>query len=153
MQHMFEVNDELMAAYAAILVSNPDPFRAALSQFPGEPGRALYYANEVYKTQEFQSILAEFKSKKPVIEEDEKEWAIALLKDMAEDAQGVAAKDRISALREIGEIKGWRKQTPEVTVNVVNKVMRIPAAMDVDTWESRAQKQQTNLVNVAETRH
>lgn len=155
MPNPYTVTYDDMAAYAAILLSVKDPYKAA-KELGKNGGEALYYATVIAKDHEFKLIFKAHADENTAPGEDpdlptdadiiKRAWQMANYAD--------EEKEQMNALKLLADIRGLTKKDQQpVNVHVNNKTLMIPLAASLDDWEKQAQKQQAELLNVAETRH
>lgn len=152
------------AAFAAILLRENDPFKAALALFPDNTNRALRIATEWPRDPE---VIAAIKA----LEESGADMIGipskgALLRDIWQRMQGTTlpngavvpvTPDEYQKLAKLyAEIQGF-VQKPGTVINnnnvVAPKVLEVPSFGNLDEWEALAQRQQTESLNVSRSRH
>lgn len=160
-----ETNEsEEKAAYAALLLKENDPFKAALSLFPNNTNRALRVANEWPKDDE---VKAEVKRLR------ESDDVMSLLPDKADLARDIWQRmqgatlpngvvipptaDEYSKLAKLyAEVRGFieKPSAPSQNVTVVvPKAIEVPTHGTNEEWELAAERQQRELLNVSRSRH
>lgn len=111
---------ELKAAFAALLLEHEEPFKAALIQFPTEKfaaQKALRVAMEWPKDPFVIEALKKLKESNAALAflPDEAKYA----KEVWETAQSAFEhKDRIAALKLYGEIRGYIKNNSKIDANI-----------------------------------
>lgn len=143
---------ELFAA--RLLKVGADPFKIAFEMFPNNTSRALWVANywpaDADVIESMQAIRDADKTGESLLP-SEADFKMLLWRRM----QG-ADNDELAKLSKIyAETSGFVKKESGVTVNnnFVPKVIVIKDHGSVDQWESTAQKQQRDLLNVSDTKH
>lgn len=148
-----EKEREAKKAYAALLLRERDPFKAALALFPDDTNKALKVANFWPKDLE---VTQETKR----IEKDEGDSLLlskaAFLQDIELRMAETSVPDEYVKLAKLyAEARGFIEK-PQTNVNVTNNVPRVvefPAFSSGDDWEKAAAKQQRELLDNARTRH
>lgn len=154
---------EEKAAYAALLLKERDPFKAALQLFPDNTNRALWVANhwpndaEVKAEQERLIGVDDGASFLPSKAE--------LARDIWQRMQGTTlpsgvvippTPEEYAKLAKLyADVRGFIEK-PQTNVNVttnVQRVVEVPVFQDESSWEAAAARQQRELLNNARTRH
>lgn len=152
------------AAFAALLLKTPtEPFKAAIAMFPDDTRRALWVANHWVS---HPGVLAA----NEIIKEQQGEFAglpdkVELSRKIWERMQGTVthdgrvippvADDFVKLAKLYAEVRSFISK-PEAgpTVNViVPRAIEIPTHGTNEEWESAAEKQQRELLNVSRSRH
>lgn len=147
-------DDVLKDAFANALLRTPhDPFAAALQLFGNDTMKALQvskaWVSDIYVLAKQAELLEQYG-------EDEFLPSKAMLArrvfELAE-MPNKDAKDRLAAYRLYGELRGYiSKDGTTVNVNATvnnNRVMVIKDHGDEGEWETKAQRQQTKLIEHA----
>lgn len=161
---MTEQNEsEEKAAYAALLLKERDPFKAALQLFPDNTNRALWVANHW-------PIDTEVKAEQVrLMGEDDGSSFLPSKAELARDiwqrmqgttlASGVTippTPEEYAKLAKLyADVRGFIEK-PQTNVNVTTNVQRVvemPVFQDEDAWEAAAAKQQRESLQNARTRH
>ncbi len=150
----FEDEFDLMDAFAEAVASGGDPFAHAQRLVPGKQGLQLEMVNEWAKRPEFVSMVETYRASKPQQSElPTKDDAVLHLWQRMQNPNE-PLKEVAAAFDKLANAMGWIQKTPTVVNNFVNnKVMRIPAPMELDEFERASQLQQKSLLDVAKTRH
>lgn len=162
---MSEVTNESeeKAAYAALLLRERDPFKAALSLFPDNTNRALWVANHWPNDAEVKEEQAR------LIGEDEGASflpsKVELARDIWQRMQGTTLPSGVTIpptpeeyaklAKLYADVRGFIEK-PQTNVNVttnVQRVVEVPVFQSENEWEAAAAKQQRELLNNARTRH
>ncbi len=154
---------EEKAAYAALLLKERDPFKAALQLFPDNTNRALWVANHW-------PIDAEVKAEQErLMGEDDGSSFLPSKAELARDiwqrmqgttlANGVAippTPEEYAKLAKLyADVRGFIEK-PQTNVNVttnVQRVVEVPVFQSESEWENAAARQQRELLENARTRH
>ena len=153
---------EEKAAYAALLLKERDPFKAALSLFPNNTNRALWVANHWPND-------AEVKAEQSRLSEEEGDSFLLSKREFLQDIEarmkgttlpnGVTVPptpDEYSKLAKLyADVRGFIEK-PQTNVNVttnVNRVVEMPVFANENEWEAEAARQQRELLENARTRH
>ena len=148
---------EEKAAFAAFLLRESDPFKAALLLHPNNTNRALWIANHWKNDVIVLSHMGEMreagvtKYNKELLREQLTEKMLAIVDDTGEET-----KERINAAQFIANLHALI-QKPETIINSNTLIM--PKAIEVfnhgsdDDWEAAAEKQQRELLSVSRSRH
>jgi hypothetical protein len=140
--------------YAALLIKERDPFKAALLLFPEATNRALWVSNNWPNDPE---VVAE----KDRLNREDAGAAYLLNKtELARDILekmkvAVKADDYAKLAKLYAEVLGYIEK-PQASVNVTNNVPRVvemPVFPTGEDWEAAAAKQQRDLLANARTRH
>ncbi len=151
------------AAYAALLLKERDPFKAALQLFPDNTNRALWVANHW-------PIDAEVKAEQErLMGEDDGSSFLPSKAELARDiwqrmqgttlANGVTippTPEEYAKLAKLyADVRGFIEK-PQTNVNVttnVQRVVEVPVFQSESEWENAAARQQRELLENARTRH
>lgn len=151
------------AAYAALLLKERDPFKAALQLFPNNTNRALWVANHW-------PIDPEVIEAKAALMADAGEMGFLpgkaeLANDIWQRMQGTqtadgrtippTAEEYAKLAKLYADVRGFIEK-PQTNVNVVNNIPRVvemPVFADESEWEAAAARQQRELLANARTRH
>lgn len=151
------------AAYAALLLKERDPFKAALQLFPNNTNRALWVANHWPNDHEV-------KAEQNRLTKEGGEMSFLpgkaeLASDIWQRMQGTTlangvtippTPDEYSKLAKLyADVRGFIEK-PQTSVNVVNNIPRVvemPVFADESEWETEAARQQRELLENARTRH
>lgn len=152
------------AAYAALLLKERDPFKAALLLFPNNTNRALRVANEwpndpVVKAE--QTKLTEGDGELSFLP-----GKAQLARDIWDRMQGTTlaggvvippTPEEYAKLAKLyADVRGFIDK-PQTNVNVnntvVQRVVEVPVFQSSEEWEAAAARQQRELLNNARTRH
>lgn len=154
---------EEKAAYAALLLKERDPFKAALQLFPDNTNRALWVANHW-------PIDAEVKAEQErLMGEDDGSSFLPSKAELARDiwqrmqgttlANGVTippTPEEYAKLAKLyADVRGFIEK-PQTNVNVNNitqRVVEVPVFQSESEWENAAARQQRELLENARTRH
>lgn len=155
---------EEKAAYAALLLRERDPFKAALSLFPDNTNRALWVANHWPND----SVV---KAEQTRLRADDGEMSFlpdkaALAADIWAKMQGTElpngvvippTADEYSKLAKLyADVRGFieKPSAPSQNVTViVPKAIEVPNHGSNEDWEAAAERQQRELLNVSRSRH
>ena len=154
---------EEKAAYAALLLKDPDPFRSALALFPNNTNRALWVANHWPQDAEVVGLLAK-------IRENNDEMSFLpgkpdLARDIWDRMQGKrpdgsivppTTEDYAKLAKLYAEVRGFIEKPAAAVVNnnvVVPRAIEVPTHGTDEDWEAAAEKQQQELLNVSRSRH
>ncbi|QBZ71722.1 putative terminase small subunit [Pseudomonas phage KP1] len=156
-------NPEEKAAFAALLLKERDPFKAALRLFPDNTNRALWVANH-------------WPNDKEVKEEQARLMGVdggssllpsktELARDIWDRMQGKANANGVIVPPTADEYAKLAKlyaevmtfiEKPQTNLNVnnyVQRVVEVPMFASPEEWEKAASTQQTELLANARTRH
>lgn len=154
---------EEKAAYAALLLKERDPFKAALSLFPNNTNRALWVANHWPND-------AEVKAEQKRLTDEGGDMAFLpgkgdLARDIWQRMQGTALPNGVTIpptpeeyaklAKLYADVRGFIEK-PQTNVNVttnVNRVVEMPVFANENEWEAEAARQQRELLENARTRH
>lgn len=154
---------EEKAAYAALLLKERDPFKAALLLFPANVNRALRVANEWPSD-------PEVKAEQTRLTQDDGELAFLpgkgeLARDIWNRMQGTTlangqtiapTPEEYAKLAKLyADVRGFIER-PQTNVNVTTNVQRVvemPVFQSPEEWEAAAARQQRELLDHARTRH
>lgn len=150
--------DPEKAAYAALLLSESDPFKAALTLFPNpsDLGKALRIAQEWAKDPLVIAEKERLNSDECRLEQlpGKSDLALAIwnrLNHKHTDNEDFAKLAKLYA-----DMRGYIAK-PETNINVHanvdNRVMRIKDLGSDKDWEAKAERQQRELLNVSTSRH
>lgn len=151
------VSDDFKEAYGRILAREPDFYAAGLILTNEKIGEALWVSNnwrndpivKAARSDERRAIKEEKDS-----EFSKEEFARELLEVFRNPL--VDGKDRIAAAKLVADVKGWIEK-PQTTVNnnltVSPKVINVPQFASIEDYEAAASRQQSELLNVATSRH
>jgi len=155
---------EEKAAFAALLLKEPDPFKAALQLYPENTARALRIATEFPKDAEFKAILAHMESQIDPMDclPTKADLARVVWNKMTGKAENgnaiyVSVDDFAKLGKLYAEIRGFIEK-PGPVINNNNNVI-VPRAIEVpnhgtnEEWEQAAQRQQEESLNVSRSRH
>lgn len=148
------------AAYAAFLLKERDPFKAALLLCPDDTGLALWHASNWPNDPEVLAEMQKLRNSPEQLTGIATKFELARFYwDLAQDDK-LDAKDRIAAAEKYGAVAGIYdpKQTNTTNVNIENgpRVMVVKDHGTNEDWEAKAAKQQAELTGgkyVANTRH
>lgn len=153
------VPDEMKPAYGRILARTPEPYQAALALMADSIPHALWVSNN------WRNDPVVIEHKKLELAEIEKENLITkadLTKKLLElmDNSGTEPKDVVAAARLVAEMNKFIEK-PVATIQNNNTVQNAPTYRVVampqfdsqEEWEAAAEKQQTDSLNVATSRH
>lgn len=153
---------EEKAAYAALLLKERDPFKAALQLFPDNTNRALWVANHWPNDEEVkaeQTRLSNEEGDSFLLSKRE------FLQDIEQRMRGTVypngavippTPEEYAKLAKLyADVRGFIEK-PQTNVNVttnIQRVVEVPVFQDESSWEAAAAKQQRELLNNARTRH
>jgi len=153
---------EEKAAYAALLLKERDPFKAALQLFPDNTNRALWVANHWPNDDEVkaeQTRLSNEEGDSFLLSKRE------FLQDIEQRMRGTVypngavippTPEEYAKLAKLyADVRGFIEK-PQTNVNVttnIQRVVEVPVFQDESSWEAAAAKQQRELLNNARTRH
>lgn len=153
---------EEKAAYAALLLKERDPFKAALQLFPDNTNRALWVANHWPNDDEVkaeQTRLSNEEGDSFLLSKRE------FLQDIEQRMRGTVypngavippSPEEYAKLAKLyADVRGFIEK-PQTNVNVttnIQRVVEVPVFQDENAWEAAAAKQQRELLNNARTRH
>uniref|UniRef100_A0AAU7YTF4 Terminase small subunit n=1 Tax=Stenotrophomonas phage vB_SmaS_QH3 TaxID=3229738 RepID=A0AAU7YTF4_9CAUD len=153
---------EEKAAYAALLLKERDPFKAALQLFPDNTNRALWVANHWPNDDEVkaeQTRLSNEEGDSFLLSKRE------FLQDIEQRMRGTVypngavippTPEEYAKLAKLyADVRGFIEK-PQTNVNVNNimqRVVEVPVFQSESEWEAAAAKQQRELLNNARTRH
>lgn len=140
--------DAQKLAYAAILLREPDPFKAAFELFPSNTNRAIFVAanwvSDVVVLDE-QARLKEVASKTTDALPTKDELSREIWKRMKAAPED---KDFVALAKLYGEVNSMieKPQAPTATINVQqNRVMTVREFGAEENWEAKMLEQQRNL--------
>jgi len=154
---------EEKAAYAALLLKERDPFKAALALFPNNTNRALWVANHWPND-------AEVKAEQARLTEEAGDMAFLpgkadLARDIWQRMQGTTLPNGVTIpptpeeyaklAKLYADVRGFIEK-PQTNVNVttnVNRVVEMPVFANESEWEAEAARQQRELLENARTRN
>lgn len=161
---MSEVTNESeeKAAYAALLLKERDPFKAALQLFPDNTNRALWVANHWPND-------AEVKAEQSRLSEEEGDSFLLSKREFLQDIEArmkgttypngtvvpTTAEEYAKLAKLYAETRGFIEK-PQTNVNVttnVQRVVEVPVFQSESEWEAAAARQQRELLDNARTRH
>lgn len=152
---MSENDDELKKEYAAALLRWPDdPVRAAKSVVGEDVQRAVQmsmrWVRDPVVVAHRRELVEEHGAEAFTMSKAE---LINKLAEIADDARD--SKDRIAALRNIAEIRGFiEKPGTKIEVNTAPRVMVVRDTGSNDDWERKLEEQQRVLTDAAaEVKH
>ena len=153
---------EEKAAYAALLLKERDPFKAALQLFPDNTNRALWVANHWPNDDEVkaeQTRLSNEEGDSFLLSKRE------FLQDIEQRMRGTVypngavippTPEEYAKLAKLyADVRGFIEK-PQTNVNVttnVNRVVEMPVFANESEWEAEAARQQRELLENARTRH
>lgn len=153
---------EEKAVYAALLLKERDPFKAALQLFPDNTNRALWVANHWPNDDEVkaeQTRLSNEEGDSFLLSKRE------FLQDIEQRMRGTVypngavilpTPEEYAKLAKLyADVRGFIEK-PQTNVNVttnIQRVVEVPVFQDESSWEAAAAKQQRELLNNARTRH
>lgn len=153
---------EEKAAYAALLLKERDPFKAALQLFPDNTNRALWVANHWPNDDEIkaeQTRLSNEEGDSFLLSKRE------FLQDIEQRMRGTVypngtvippTPEEYAKLAKLyADVRGFIEK-PQTNVNVttnVNRVVEMPVFANENEWEAEAARQQRELLENARTRH
>ena len=153
---------EEKAAYAALLLKERDPFKAALQLFPDNTNRALWVANHWPNDDEVkaeQTRLSNEEGDSFLLSKRE------FLQDIEQRMRGTVypngavippTPEEYAKLAKLyADVRGFIEK-PQTNVNVttnVNRVVEMPVFANENEWEAEAARQQRELLENARTRH
>uniref|UniRef100_A0AAU6VZR6 Terminase small subunit n=1 Tax=Pseudomonas phage Pavpe01 TaxID=3138545 RepID=A0AAU6VZR6_9VIRU len=148
------------AAYAAFLLKERDPFKAACMLCPDDTGRALWHATNWPNDPEVLAEMERLRNSPDKLGQIASKFELARFYwDLAQDSK-LDAKDRIAAAEKYGAVAGIYdpRQTNTTNVNIENapRVMVVKDHGTDEEWEKKAAAQQSALTGgkyVANTRH
>lgn len=141
-------------SYAALLIKEREPFKAALLLFPEATNRALWvsnnWPNDPEVVAEKERLLKEGAANAHLLSKTD------LARDIHERMQVVTkADDYVKLAKLYAEVLGYIEK-PQASVTVTNNVPRVvemPVFPTQDDWEAAAAKQQRESLANARTRH
>lgn len=150
------------AAYAALLLKERDPFKAALQLFPDNTNRALWVANHWPND-------VEVRAEQNIINKENPDSALLSKREFLQDieqrmkglplAGGVSVPPTTEEYAKLAklyaDIRGFIEK-PQTNLNVVNNIPRVvemPVFSSESEWENAAARQQRKLLKNARTRH
>ena len=152
---MSENDDELKKEYAAALLRWPDdPVRAAKSIVGEDVQRAVQmsmrWVRDPVVVAHRRELVEEHGAEAFTMSKAELINKLAEIADEARDS-----KDRIAALRNIAEIRGFiEKPGTKIEVNTAPRVMVVRDTGSNDEWERKLEEQQRKLTDAAaEVKH
>lgn len=152
---MSENDDELKKEYAAALLRWPDdPVRAAKSVVGEDVQRAVQmsmrWVRDPVVVAHRRELVEEHGAEAFTMSKAELINKLAEIADEARDS-----KDRITALRNIAEIRGFiEKPGTKIEVNTAPRVMVVRDTGSNDDWERKLEEQQRKLTDAAaEVKH
>lgn len=150
---MSELDVTKKAAFAAALLQEPAPMRAALLVEPKDTALALRMAVEWEFDGEVRAEMKRLTTGDSSEIVPVKSQAALLAWQMAQTLP--EGKDRVAALKLFAQMTGLiEKGDTNVNVGVVvNKVMEVQRFASDEDWEVRAAAQQARLLNVSDSRH
>lgn len=139
------------AAYAAFLLQERDPFKAACMLCPDNTGDALWYATNWANDAEVLAELNKLRSDGKNIQSIASKHDLARFYwDMANDTR-IEAKDRIAAAEKYGAVSGIHDPKANNTTNInIDNAPRVMVVKDHgsdDAWQAKIERQQRELVN------
>lgn len=154
---------EEKAAFAALLLRERDPFKAALTLFPNNTNRALWIAAHWPKDPEFIALQAAINSKADEMSflPGKAHFAQQLLDRMEgrrPDGSIIppSADDYAKIAKIYANVRGFEQKPETAVVNnnvIVQKVIEVPTHGSNEEWEVAVEKQQTELLNVSRSKH
>lgn len=149
---MSELDVTKKAAFAAALLQEPVPMRAASLVEPNNTALALRMAVEWEFDGEVRAEMKRLTTGDASDVMPGKNQAALLAWQMAQALP--EGKDRVAALKLFAQMTGLiEKGDTNVNVAVVNKVMEVQRFASDEDWEIRAAAQQARLLNVSDSRH
>lgn len=154
---------EEKAAYAALLLKDPDPFRAALTLFPDNTNRALWVANHWPKDEEVKTLISKVKENND--EMDFLPGKADLARDIWDRMKGKRpdgstippdSESYTKLAKLYAEVRGFIEKPAAPIVNnnvIVPRAIEVPTHGTTEEWELAAEKQQRELLNVSRSRH
>jgi len=154
---------EEKAAYAALLLKECDPFKAALLLFPNNTNRALWVASHWPND-------AEVKAEQKRLTDEGGDMAFLpgkaeLARDIWQRMQGTMLPNGVTVLPTLEEYAKLAKlyadvcgliEKPQANINLttnVSRVVEMPVFANESEWEAEAARQQRELLENARTRH
>lgn len=139
------------AEFAAVLLTEPNPFKAAMVMTKGDTDSALWYAVNWQDDHEVIEQLKKLRADQKNISQIATKFDVAQLLWNIANSQRYDAKDRISAAEKYASIAGIhdsRASSGGVNVNVNQNMPRVMVVKDHGTdeeWERKAASQQAEL--------
>lgn len=153
---------EEKAAYAALLLKERDPFKAALQLFPDNTNRALWVANHWPNDPEVRAEQDRINNENPdsaLLSKRE------FLQDIEQRMKGTTLTSGVTIpptpeeyaklAKLYADVRGFIEK-PQTNVNVttnIQRVVEVPVFQDESAWEAAAARQQRELLDNARTRH
>lgn len=150
-------------AYASLLLTERDPFKAALALFPNNTNRALWVAVNWSKDQEVKAEQAR------LVDEESDSFVLSkreLLQDIEQRMKGTTypngnvvptTADEYAKLAKLyADIRGFIDKPAAVNVNtsvIVPRAIEVPTHGTNEQWEIAAETQQRELLSVSRTKH
>ena len=155
--------DKEKAAYAAFLLKERDPFKAALQLFPNNTNRALWVANHWPNDE---TVLA---AKAELLQEQGEDSFLPgkseLARDIWQRMQGTTLPNGVvipptpeeyaKLAKLYADVRGFIEK-PQNNQNVtvfIPKAIEVPTHGSDEDWEAAAERQQRELLNVSRSRH
>lgn len=144
-------NTKSKAAYAAFLLQERDPFKAACLLCPDNTGQALWYATNWANDEEVVAEMNRLRSDAKNVAAIASKFDLARFYWDLANNEKIDPKDRIAAAEKYGAVAGIYDPKANTTTNInVDAAPRVMVVKDHGTneeWAQKAAKQQRELVN------